>query len=408
MIRVCHLAYIYGTNNTGGAAIAATRLHRELLATGVDSHYICVKQYESGKNVYQLPYGVKRKLFFFASRILRGIWKLTRYGKAIPLNIVPLFGLNALLEKLHPDIVHIQWINADVASFEQLSRLPYKCIFNLHDLFIINAMDAYPFSDMRFITGFDKENSAWLERFLFDRKKRMIERLNPSFIGPSKWVCEQSRTSLIGRNRNADAIPNIIDDAYFENLSLSTANSLRGCFVIMFGAFGGRRNTTKGFDDLSTALDLLPVEMKQACELRIYGEEAEPCETSGIHTIFLGNIDNVATMIQELSKADVFAFPSKAETQGMTKVEALLCGIPVVTFDRTACAEGIEHGFNGWIAKDGDIQSFASGLHYYFHCWQLGYLDKLKQSMMNYARAEYNIKSIINRTIALYNTISHT
>ena len=50
-LRVVHLAYYYG-NNTSGAPVAATRLHQALLRAGVDSHFICVEQRDSGVNVH--------------------------------------------------------------------------------------------------------------------------------------------------------------------------------------------------------------------------------------------------------------------------------------------------------------------------------------------------------------------
>ena len=62
-MRVAHIAFQYGLNNTGGAAIAATRLHQALLKHGVESHYICVYAREKGENVHELPRGWKRRIF---------------------------------------------------------------------------------------------------------------------------------------------------------------------------------------------------------------------------------------------------------------------------------------------------------------------------------------------------------
>ena len=54
-MRIVHLATYYGLNNTGGAAMASTRLHNALVAAGVDSHYVCAEQVEKGANVRELP-----------------------------------------------------------------------------------------------------------------------------------------------------------------------------------------------------------------------------------------------------------------------------------------------------------------------------------------------------------------
>ena len=101
-MTVVHIGYKYGQNNTGGAAIAATRLHKTLLARGIESHYVCVWQCEDGKNVHVLPRidSFARQLYFFVTRGLRGFWKFTRWRKSIPLNIIPLFGLEKLLNTI--------------------------------------------------------------------------------------------------------------------------------------------------------------------------------------------------------------------------------------------------------------------------------------------------------------------
>ena len=136
-MRVAHIAYQYGLNNTGGAAIASTRLHQALLAHGIDSHYVCVHAREVGENVHEMPQGWRRKIFLTLTKLLRGVWKFTPYRKSICLNLVPMFGLEKLLKEIKPDVVHVQWLNADVASYEQISKLPYPVVFNLHDLNLV-------------------------------------------------------------------------------------------------------------------------------------------------------------------------------------------------------------------------------------------------------------------------------
>ena len=365
-MRVAHIAFQYGLNNTGGAAIASTRLHQALLEHGVESHYICVHAREKGENVHELPRGWRRKLFLLLAKLTRCIWKFTPYRQSICLNLVPMFGLEAELKKINPDVVHVQWINNDVCSFEQLAKLPYKMIFNLHDLFVINAIEPYPCQDRRFVTGFDKTNSTRLERWLFNRKRKMIAALQPSFIGPSEWVAGECRASLIGKGLSAFAIPNIPDPTFERHCVAGVAAESHSRFVILFGAYGGRGNCLKGFEDLVQALKLLPPEMKSQTELRIFGESAADCEIEGVRTHFLGSVSDPSELIKIYQSADVFAFPSREETQGMTKVEAMLCGLPVIAFNRTACAEDIEHGVTGWIAPNGDFAAYADGLAHYF------------------------------------------
>lgn len=402
-MRVAHIAFQYGLNNTGGAAIAATRLHQALLAHGVESHYICVHAREKGEKVHELPRGWKRRAFLTLAKLTRCVWKFTPYRKSICLNAIPLFGLEAELKKIRPDVVHVQWLNADVASFEQLAKLPYKTIFNLHDLFVINAIAAHPRDDRRFVSGFDKTNSSRLERWLFNRKRRMVAKLRPAFIGPSEWTKSMCRASLIGKKCEVHAISNLVDPIFERfRFEMVSSRDARLRFVILFGAYGGRGNSFKGFSDLLHALRMLPSEMKAQSELHIFGESAADCETEGIRTHFLGPVSDPSALVRIYRSADVFAFPSREETQGMTKVEALLCGLPVIAFARTACAEGIEHGKTGWIAPNNDFAAYADGLRHYFAEWKSGSLASSRARIAAAAASRFQSTALVKNIIGSY------
>ena len=392
-MKVVHIGYKYGLNNTGGAAIAATRLHKALLSHGIESHYVCVRQCEEGKNVHEMPHGWKRKVFLSLTKILRCIWKFAPYRKSICLNLVPMFGLEKLLKEIKPDVVHVQWLNADVASYEQIARLPYPVVFNLHDLnLVLPESGGYP-SDNRYIDGCNHRNTDWLNRRLWQRKGCMIRRLNPTFIGPSKWVIEACAKSINGKGYPGFVITNIIDPIFRYEPSLVKRHDK---FVILFGAYRGRANSLKGWSDLESALALLPREMRQKTEIRIFGETAEDAVVQGLSLKFLGSISNPVKMREIYHQADVFAFPSVQETQGMTKVEAMLCGLPVVAFDRTACAEGIQHKITGWVADD--IQSLAKGLEYFYeHHEDRGKVAQLAAELFDEKRIVDSIFSVYRK-----------
>ena len=375
---------------TGGAAIASSRLHQALLAHGIDSHYVCVHAREVGENVHEMPQGWRRKIFLTLTKLLRGVWKFTPYRKSICLNLIPMFGLEKLLKEIKPDVVHVQWLNADVASYEQIGKLPYLVVFNLHDLnLILPEVGGHP-TDNRYFEGVSRMNTDWLNLWLWKRKGRMIKRLNPVFIGPSKWVVEACAKSINGKGYSGYAISNIIDSVFKYIPELRKSHDK---FVILFGAFGGRKNSYKGWPDLEAALALLSEEMKKNCEVHIFGESSSDTEVHGIPLKFLGPISDPIKMREIYHQADVFAFPSVQETQGMTKVEAMLCGLPVVAFDRTACAEGIQHKITGWVADD--IQSLAKGLEYFYeHHEDRGKVAQLAAELFDEKRIVDSIFSV--------------
>ena len=397
-MTVAHIAFKYGSCNTGGAAIAATRLHNALLAHGVESHYICIHQCESGKNVHELPTGWRRCLFIMSTKISRCVWKFSPYRKSICVNVVPLFGLERELARIRPDVVHVQWINNDVCSFEQLAHLPYRIVFNLHDLYLLNAIEFLPCGDRRFIEGFMPTNSTVLERYMFERKRRLLSRPDFRLIGPSEWVCKQARDSIIGRDKMTFAISNIIASEYF-NEGERRKNER---FTILFGSGGGRQQSLKGFEDLVAVIKMLPTKVRENCELHILGENDKDGNIEGMATHFLGKVTSSKRMVAIYRSADVFAFPSRQETQGMMKIEALLCGTPVVAFNRSACAEGIVVGENGFVADDGDIQGFVEGIMMYYSLFKRGTLPQITMQIAKKARAHYSDDVLITRICEVY------
>ena len=54
-----------------------------------------------------------------------------------------------------------------------------------------------------------------------------------------------------------------------------------------------------------------------------------------------------------LAGADLFAFASQTETQGLVLAEALACGVPVVALDGPGVTDSVRHGIDGLVAYDG-------------------------------------------------------
>ena len=402
-MKVVHIGFQYGLNNIGGAAIAATRLHLALLKSGIESHYVCVHQREDGPNVHVLPQGcIDRLVYSVLTKLTRCLWKFTPYHQSICLNIIPMFGLDRLLKKIKPDIVHVQWINADVCSLGQLAKLPYKLVFNLHDLYMINAIEPYPHGDVRYQVGFTIANSTMLERWLLRRKRKLVEMKRPAFIGPSDWVCKMCEASIVGQGCTAVAILNIIDAQFrFEPTQYVRHKKM----IMSFGAFGGRKNRLKGWTDCEKALRLLPAEIKRDVTIHIFGEVNDDYDIDGLSVHFLGERASPDVLRKIYNSADVFLFPSVEETQGMTKVEALLCGLPVIAFDRTACAEGVVHGKTGWVAEDGDFLGFAEGILHYYALFKRNEMIALRADIAKLAAISFSSKRIVDQVRRVYKSI---
>ncbi|MGA5701205.1 glycosyltransferase family 4 protein [Peterkaempfera bronchialis] len=102
--------------------------------------------------------------------------------------------------------------------------------------------------------------------------------------------------------------------------------------------------------------------------LRIYGSGSEHGPLTrlirelGVHNS-VTLMGSVSPMDAEWVKGSIAAVGSDLEPFGMTLVEAMRCGIPVVS---TACPDGppeiLSHGEDGLLVPVGDIDAFAAGL----------------------------------------------
>ncbi len=72
---------------------------------------------------------------------------------------------------------------------------------------------------------------------------------------------------------------------------------------------------------------------------------------------FLGRIENVAPL---LSSADLFLLPSENESFGLSALEALACGVPVVASNAGGIPEVVQDGVTGALRPVGDVAAMAA------------------------------------------------
>ena len=72
---------------------------------------------------------------------------------------------------------------------------------------------------------------------------------------------------------------------------------------------------------------------------------------------FLGKQDNIEKI---LSISDVFLMPSETESFGLAALEAMACGVPVVSTNTGGLPEVNKHGYSGFTAKLGNIEEMSN------------------------------------------------
>ncbi|MEV6124693.1 glycosyltransferase family 4 protein [Streptomyces sp. NPDC052077] len=129
----------------------------------------------------------------------------------------------------------------------------------------------------------------------------------------------------------------------------------------------GRMHRIKRYDLLIRAFAGLAEEFPD-WQLRIYGDGGEAAKLRALVTelgltgraLLMGGFSPIES---EWAKGSVAAVTSSAESFGMTLVEAMRCGLPVVSTD---CPVGpreiLTHGEDGFLVPNGEVEGIAWGL----------------------------------------------
>jgi glycosyltransferase involved in cell wall biosynthesis len=90
---------------------------------------------------------------------------------------------------------------------------------------------------------------------------------------------------------------------------------------------------------------------------RVHAEEEARLLGVEPYMFFLGRIDTVAPL---LASADLFLLPSESESFGLSALEALATGVPVVASRAGGLVEVVKEGETGVLCEVGDVEGMAA------------------------------------------------
>lgn len=381
-MRVLHVS---DSDGHGGAARAAFRIHRSLVAveqlTGVESHMLVHRSVQDDPRVFAIsPTRFSAAPNRVAGRLTKAHRRLLRTENRVlhSTALVPTPTLRRIRE-FAPDAVVLHWLGNSILSVAQvgrLSRLGIPVFWFLHDTWAFCGAEHYPHgsADRRFVEGYRRDNQpSWesgfdVNRATWNRKRRHWTQ-PMHLIAPSRWIAEVAKSSALMRSWPVDIVPNPLEVEWWSGLAREEARRQlkisRERRIILFGAIGGEKDLRKGADLLRASLARLSKslsrELKANLEVLTFGGKQSIDNASGLPIRSIGRLND-----QELrlyySAADVMVVPSRQEAFGQTASEALCCGTPVVAFRVGGLPDLVDDGVNGRLVKPFSTEAMSEAI----------------------------------------------
>ncbi|MCE7065560.1 glycosyltransferase family 4 protein [Dyadobacter sp. CY326] len=362
----------------GGAGVAAARLHRALLKSGVDSNLLVPNAQRqeaktaglsNTKTQSRMSWArfVGERLYFYPQEKDASI----RFAFS-PAEVGTDISRHPLVQAA--DIIHLHWINfgfLSMHSLDKLFALGKPVVWTLHDMWTFTGGCHYSRGCERFLNHCqycpylakpDEYDIAFQQ---FERKQDIYSKTKIALVSPSQWLDKLVKSAALTENLQSLSIPNCIDTTLFkplDKIEIRRKLNLPESKKLILFAGANTADPRKGFKFFKQALDKIGA-LSNDTEVLVLGKaNAEMMASFPLPLHYLGKISDPAEMVNVYNAANLIVVPSLEDNLPNTIMEAMACGTPAVGFATGGIPEMIEHQVNGYIALQGSAESLADGI----------------------------------------------
>lgn len=267
------------------------------------------------------------------------------------------------IKKIQPDIIqihniHDHWLNYKLL-FEYLNTTDIKIVWTFHDCWAFTG-HCYHFIEHKCIKWKticddciiknkyvdNSKNNFLLKKSLFSASKNLV------IVSCSEWMSNLVKESFL-KDKKIQIIHNGIDLNLFKILPNYKKND--GKFHII--AVANIWLPYKGLNDIIKLRTLLSSEY----EMTIVGVSVKQLKVLplGIHGVL--RTQNVHDLVKLYNESDVLINPTYADTFPTVNLEALACGIPVVTYCTGGSPEAVDRE-TGVVVEQGNVNALVTAI----------------------------------------------
>lgn len=310
------------------------------------------------------------------------------------------------LKKFKPDIIHLHnlhgwYINLPML-FNYIKKNNIRTIWTLHDCWSFTGH--CPHFDMigceKWKTGcyecpqYREYPQSWVDnsKKMYKRKKQWFTGVHDmTLITPSRWLADLTKQSFL-KDYPVQVINNGIDLNAFKPAE-SDFRQKYNCvdkFVLLGVAFGwGKRKGLDVFIELAKRLD-------DKYQIVLVGTDENTDKVLPKNIISIHRTQNQKELAEIYTVADLFVNPTREENFPTVNIEALACGIPIVTFKTGGSPEILDKSCGVVVEKDNTDELEKQIRYIYEH------KPFAKEDCLQRAR-EFDMNTKFEEYVKLYN-----
>lgn len=277
--------------------------------------------------------------------------------------------LLAYMDEYAPDLVHLHNLHGYYLNMEMLinylAERDIPVVFTLHDCWMatghcshFTVAGCYKWHEgchscpqiKRYPSSFfyDRSKKNW------SKKKELMEKLSRvTYVTPSEWLAGVMKQSHL-KERSIIPIPNGVDLDTFvptesdfrDRYGLENKKIVLGVATAWSGG--------KGLDEFIE----LQSELGEDYQVVLVGLTPDQLSAIPKNIIGIERTNSISELAGLYTAADVFVNAGKEETMGLTTVEAMACGTPVVASNMTAVPEVVDEN-GGLVFEEYSVKCMA-------------------------------------------------
>jgi glycosyltransferase involved in cell wall biosynthesis len=406
--RILHIS----TRDTGGAGIAALRLHKGMLNDNIDSKFLCLEKTSDTQGVEIFPKFYTRFyhrfLEYFGIFLTNG-QKNKQSLKKVQRHIQPemySFLRSDYKVHLHPlidctDVIIIHWVAGflDFKSFFRKVPKNKQVYWYTHDFNIYQG----GFHTLFDANLFRNSSVQTLENKLMLKKRSYLEDYNQlQILANSQFSFDTIIKDRFFKEKNIHIVPLGISNSEFKAIDKSIAKQALGFSKDEFLVLTVSAQLSSPLKGIDRLLEVLSIVALETSPLKVMTLGSDPLDTPIANVDFynMGSVWNPNFKSIIFSAADVLVSSSYEETFGQTIIEGYSCGTPAIVFNNAALPELVESGNTGYIATD--VKDFSKYLLAMIHDRSIGLT--LGQNASTLFQRHYTSKHQVKKLIELFNS----